>query len=117
MIAVDAWLPVWHQITWLWGGEGQGGANGNGYLVTSGPLVLAGIATWVRHHNCEVHGCWRLGRHGTAAGHQVCRRHHPDGHLSPKDVHDAHRDALTTGRPAAMAEPMGRTTTSEDGNW
>jgi hypothetical protein len=29
-------------------------------------------------NNCEVHHCWRIGRHKTLAGHCVCRKHHPD---------------------------------------
>jgi hypothetical protein len=50
--------------------------------------VLAGV---IRSHNCEVHGCWRLGRHATAAGTKVCRRHHPEGHLTEEDVLREHR--------------------------
>jgi hypothetical protein len=56
--------------------------------------LVGGMATLVRHRNCEVHGCWRLGRHQTAAGHRVCRRHHPAGHLTAGDVHAAHRQAI-----------------------
>ena len=56
-------------------------------------LVIA-LATLIRARNCEVHGCWRLGRHTTAAGHKVCRRHHPDDKLTAADVLVAHAAAL-----------------------
>lgn len=54
-------------------------------------LILGGLITFLRQRNCEVHRCWRLGRHQTAANHRVCRRHHPDGSPSAQDVADAHR--------------------------
>jgi hypothetical protein len=44
--------------------------------------IVGGMLTLVRRHNCEVHKCWRIGRHQTPAAHRVCRRHHPDGHLT-----------------------------------
>jgi len=49
--------------------------------------LLAITGSLLRKHNCHVHRCWRLGRHqveGTA--HVVCRKHHPDGHLTAGDV-------------------------------
>lgn len=56
--------------------------------------LLGGIGAMIRQRNCEVHGCWRLGRHQTAAGHMVCRRHHPDDVLTAAAVVAAHNDAL-----------------------
>jgi hypothetical protein len=56
--------------------------------------IIAGLAGIYRKHNCEVHGCWRIGRHKTAAGHMVCRRHHPDDKLTVQDVADAHDEAV-----------------------
>lgn len=57
-----------------------------------GDLALFGAAwSLLRRHNCEVHGCWRVGRHQTAAGHTVCRKHHPDDTLSAADVLAAHK--------------------------
>lgn len=53
--------------------------------------IVGGLASMVRHRNCEVHHCWRLGRHVTAAGHRVCRRHHPEDHLTAAAVR-AHHD-------------------------
>lgn len=55
--------------------------------------IVGGLITIVRKHNCEVHGCWRLGRHLTSAGHAVCRPHHPDDHLTVTDITAAHVDA------------------------
>ena len=55
--------------------------------------VGAGAYHVARGHNCEVHRCWRIGRHTTAAGHKVCRLHHPDDPLTVADVHRAHREA------------------------
>jgi hypothetical protein len=53
--------------------------------------LIGALLSMVRAHNCEVHGCWRVGRHVTAAGQHVCRRHHPDGHLTEESVREAHR--------------------------
>jgi hypothetical protein len=57
--------------------------------------IVGGMFALVRKHTCEVHGCWRLGRHTTAAGHAVCRRHHPDGPLTAEDIRRKHEDALS----------------------
>lgn len=57
--------------------------------------IFGGLAAQYRRHNCEVRGCWRLGRHRTAAGHQVCRRHHPDDHLTAEQVAAAHEAAAS----------------------
>lgn len=56
--------------------------------------IFGALAAHVRSVNCEVHGCWRLARHTTAAQHRVCRRHHPDDVLTAADVAQAHSDAL-----------------------
>jgi hypothetical protein len=55
--------------------------------------IIGGLVSVFRQHNCEVKGCRRLGRHRTAAGHRVCRRHHPDGHLTAQQVRDEHEQA------------------------
>lgn len=59
--------------------------------------MVVSLVTLATHHarmaNCEVKGCWRLGRHSTAAGHRACRKHHPEGHLSEADLHRAHHAA------------------------
>ena len=68
-------------------GEWYGFWSGFGSIVVP-PLLTAVPIVWVllRKHNCEVHRCWRLGRHETDAGHHVCRKHHPGGHLTAADV-------------------------------
>lgn len=86
-------------VHWLWFHGGLSDGNSSWYLFPSGwgsiiipPLLTALPIVWVlaRKHNCEVHRCWRLGRHVTAAGQHVCRRHHPDGHLTAQAVREAH---------------------------
>lgn len=56
--------------------------------------IIGGLAAMIRHRNCEVKRCWRLGRHRTAAGHVVCRRHHPDDHLTAETVRERHHAAI-----------------------
>lgn len=51
------------------------------------PFVL------LRKHQCEVSGCWRIGKHSTDGGHAVCARHHPTGAPSAQDVIDKHEGA------------------------
>lgn len=72
-------------------------ASGMAYLFWSGIVgdlaLLGAVFAVLRKINCEQHGCWRVGRHDTAAGHTVCRSHHPDGHLTAQDIHSAHKKA------------------------
>lgn len=69
-----------------------------------GELALfGGIMGMLRQHNCEVRGCLRLGRHTTSAGHKVCRKHHPDEHLTAQDVIDAHNLCEKLDTPPADA--------------
>jgi hypothetical protein len=96
------WQEVLH---WLWIHTGTGNEPGSYYGFFSGfgsdlqeftiiSVLTAGIVAFYRKHNCEVTGCRRLGRHNTAAGHIVCRKHHPDGKLTHQDVVEAHNDAV-----------------------
>ena len=49
--------------------------------------IVGALAAMVRQHNCEVHRCWRLGRHVVeGTGLRVCRKHHPEGHLTAAGV-------------------------------
>lgn len=89
-------------MTWLqWFlGFKPGDSNGAHYLFWSGIgsdigelAILGWLYAFLRKHNCEVQGCWRLGRHTTAAGHVVCRHHHPDGPLTAQQARDAHHAA------------------------
>jgi hypothetical protein len=57
--------------------------------------IVGGLFAIVRRHNCEVRRCWRVGRHTTAAGHAVCRKHHPDDHLTAEQVSEQHAAALS----------------------
>lgn len=50
-----------------------------------GAIILNTLVT-ARRHNCEVHRCWRMGRHTGPRGHLVCRRHHPEGAPGAEDV-------------------------------
>jgi hypothetical protein len=73
-------------------------ASGRWYLWWSGIGAnlgyLAIVGSLYRRHNCEITGCPRLGRHTSAAGHLLCRRHHPDGPLTVKAAHAAHHRAV-----------------------
>lgn len=54
--------------------------------------IIGGLISIVRHHNCHVHRCWRVGRHKvTGTPHVVCRRHHPDGPLIHQQLQAGHR--------------------------
>ena len=75
--------------------------------------LLGGVVGLLRKYNCEVHGCWRLGRHTTAAGHAVCRRHHPDDHLTVQDVAAAH-EAAKAARRNPFAPAMERLKRKDD---
>jgi len=74
---------LYHALAWLWGGDGQGGAEGDGYLITSGPLassaVIGGLLVWLYRSRCEEPRCWRHARREDAAGNNVCRRHYELG--------------------------------------
>jgi hypothetical protein len=98
------WAAVATQAQHFFGFE-AGGGNGSHYLFWSGSgsdlgelsiviAIFSLLYAMLRKHNCEVHGCWRIGRHDTAAGHTVCRRHHPDGNLTAEQVVIAHNAAL-----------------------
>ncbi len=84
---------------WLVHILGLDNGSGRWYLFHSGAganlgeyAIAVALAAMIRRHNCEVHRCWRLGRHATAAGHVVCRRHHPDGHLTAEAVAAANEE-------------------------
>jgi hypothetical protein len=79
----------------LWSGSG----GDIGELAIVGALLAV-----LRRHNCEVHRCFRLARHATAADHHVCRKHHPDGPLTAEAVKDHHHRALRRQRATAPGE-------------
>ncbi len=64
--------------------------------------IVGGLVSLVRHRTCHVHRCWRLGRHQVAGTpHVVCRRHHPDDHLTADGVLAAHQQASAPALRAA----------------
>lgn len=88
-------LHAWYVVS------GANNESGPTYGSWSGIAGATACFAWIpasiviyRHHNCEVHRCWRLGRHQTAAGHRVCRPHHPDGPLTAPAVAAAHKAML-----------------------
>lgn len=85
---------LWH---WILTFTGSNNESGTAYGFWSGfgsdigeVVIIGGLVSMYRKHNCEVHGCWRLGRHRTAGGHVVCRTHHPDDRLTAEQVAEAH---------------------------
>ena len=53
--------------------------------------ILGGLIMMYRKHNCEIHKCWRIGRHqwldsSNGTTHNLCRIHHPKDHLQAEDV-------------------------------
>lgn len=82
---------------WLSHWLGLDNASGAIYLFWSGIGAdlgyLAIVGGLYRHRNCEIQGCPRLGRRTSAAGHLLCRKHHPDGPLTVEAAHAAHRKA------------------------
>lgn len=82
---------LYHALAWLWGGDGQGGAEGDGYLITSGPLassaVVGAVVVWLYRSRCEERRCWRHARHHDRGGNNVCRKHYELG--LPTDAFDA----------------------------
>lgn len=92
VLGVDSSGPGTWSWSAFWGGSGSD--------ISLFIAFFAGLGAWVRKYNCERHGCWRLGRHATAAGHVVCRHHHPDGAPDSEAIASAHRRALRDRAPA-----------------
>lgn len=104
-------------MTWLqhifgfWPGAGNspqylfwsGSGSDLGYFTIAASIFTHAVTSY-RSRNCEVHGCWRLGRHATAAGHKVCRRHHPGDALTAMGIVAAHDAAIGTRELAAAAD-------------
>ena len=92
--AVWWWPHVWYWIEVHTGTVNEASPYygfWSGFGSDLGEVALLGAIAGGWHKlNCEVKGCWRIGRHTTAAGHCVCRRHHPDGAPTHADVVKAH---------------------------
>lgn len=93
MSAFLHWLAV-HTGTVNEGGPYYGFFSGFGSDIGEVALI-GGLVQLVRHQNCEVKGCWRFHHRATAAGHKVCKVHHPDHqkNLTHADVIKAHNNA------------------------
>lgn len=81
-------------MRWLAHVLGLDNASGVPYLAWSGVGgdlgIIGALLAVVRHRNCHVHKCWRVGRHPVAGTtFVVCRRHHPDGAPTAADVREA----------------------------
>jgi hypothetical protein len=92
------WLLHW--LTVHTGSSNTPGAPANynfwsGFGSDLGELALiGGLVAIYKRHTCHVHRCWRIGRHQVeGTPHVVCRKHHPDGHLTAGDIHAAHQTA------------------------
>jgi hypothetical protein len=83
-------------------GTGPWYAAWSGWVSDLGEVVLiGGIITAVRHINCHVKGCPRLGKHPVdGTPYKVCAKHHPDiPNTAPThaDVLAAHQEACDQG--------------------
>jgi hypothetical protein len=99
-------------IVWFWDGVIQflGVKNeasrwyafesGSGAIILGDLPLLGGLILLIRHHNCEIPGCLRIHlKRPTAAGHLLCRKHHPEpGPQSVEAAHAAHHSALAAVR-------------------
>lgn len=74
-------MGVWHWLLWV---SGSSNVSDKWYGFWSGfgsdigeVVLIGGLITIVRHHNCHVSGCWHLGRHQIAGGrYKVCTSCH-----------------------------------------
>lgn len=106
-------MDLWHQILEFFGVIGE---SGKGYAFFSGIgsdiaelAIFGGAAALVRQRNCHVHRCWRLGRHKVAGTeHVVCRKHHPEGHLTHEHLlhlNRQHLDKLAQSHGTTVVTP------------
>ena len=77
--------------------------SGSGAILLGDLPLLGGLILLIRHHNCEIPGCIRIHlKRPTAAGHLLCRKHHPEpGPLGVEEAHAAHHNALAALRARA----------------
>ena len=91
---------------WLYWFFGLDNGGGSKYLFWSGSgsdiselLMIGTLFGVLRKFNCETHKCWRMGRHEwydhtTNATHRLCRKHHPDDHLTHEHIDRVHLSRL-----------------------
>lgn len=82
--------------------SGSSNASSRAYSFWSGfgsdigeVVIIGGLIQLVRHHNCHVQGCWRIGRKVDGTPYVACPTHHPahKGHkrgVSLRTITDAH---------------------------
>ncbi len=70
--------------------------SGSGAIILGDLPLIGGLILLIRHHNCEIPGCLRIHlKRPTAAGHLLCRKHHPaPGPASVEEAHAAHHAAI-----------------------
>lgn len=81
-------------MSWLIHVLGIDNPSGRIYLFWSGPgsdigelAIVGSLFGLIRHKNCHVKWCPRLGRYAVdGTSWTVCRRHHPDGAPTHADV-------------------------------
>jgi hypothetical protein len=109
VVAVGIVLIVvyWDDVITFLGGKDEASRwyafeSGSGAIILGDLPLIGGLIILIRHHNCEIPGCLRIHlKRPTAAGHMLCRRHHPaPGPLSVEEAHAAHDAAV-----AAQARP------------
>jgi hypothetical protein len=88
------WLADWwHSVLVFFGvldeaGPGYGFWSGFGSIIVQ-PSIVVGIVLYLRHRNCHVKGCYRIGRlKHTQDGQEylLCKRHHPRPPLTAASV-------------------------------
>lgn len=101
VVGVIALIVWWDGVIQFLGVKDEGSRwyafeSGSGAIILGDLPLIGGLLVLVRHHNCEIPGCLRLQiKRPTAAGHLLCRKHHPaPGPASLEEAHAAHRDAL-----------------------
>jgi hypothetical protein len=105
-------MSTWHSILEFFGVVGE---SGKGYAFFSGIgsdigelAIVGGLLALIRHHNCHVDRCWRIGRHPVAGtSYIVCRKHHPEGGVTHEHIlqlHHEHLAAVAKTKTAVLSQ-------------
>jgi hypothetical protein len=120
-------VAFWHWCLHLFfhtTGAENGGAGSTWYGFWSGfggavPdfLILGGLVTLYRHHNCHVKGCPRIGKSVEGTPYKACHLHHPAHQGAKRNVsldvitehyHHARAERLAPPEPPAPAKKGGK---------
>jgi hypothetical protein len=119
-------LIFWHALLRLFfhvTGSEDGGSGSTWYGFWSGfggaiPdfLILGGLITLFRHHNCHVKGCPRIGKVVDGTPYKACHVHHPahegtSRNVSVETIHEAH--AAATPPPVKPVKKASAKTTEK----